>query len=163
MANNYKPHIRVLLEDKPYRDIINGVTLSTNIKDYLFDIRKPCDGWTKVFKELKNEIIFLERFKLRYLLVIIDFDYEFESRYKMFTDLIPDEYQNRIFILGVDNKESEGLKVFFSMSNLEKIGKKLVEDCPKSDLTNWQNRHLECNITEIERMKNSGIFEWLFK
>ena len=78
MANNYKPHIRLLLEDKPYRDIVNGVTLSTNIKHYLFDIRKPCDGWKKVFKELKNEIDFLERFKLRYLLVIIDFDYEFE-------------------------------------------------------------------------------------
>ena len=58
MANNYKPHIRVLLEDKPYRDIINGVTLSTNIKDYLFDIRKPCDGWTKVFKELNTNYLY---------------------------------------------------------------------------------------------------------
>ena len=95
--------------------------------------------------------------------MVIDFDYEFESRYEMFSDLVPDEYQDRIFILGVDNKESEELKTFFSMSDFEKIGKKLVEDCPKSDLTNWQNRHLECNINEIERMKNSGIFEWLFK
>ena len=58
---------------------------------------------------------------------------------------------------------SSKLKSLFSISDFEKIGKKLVEDCPESDLTNWQNRHLECNITEIERMKNSGIFEWLFK
>lgn len=163
MANNYKHHLRVILEDEPYRDILNGVSLSLNVKGELLDIRNPCNGWAKVFKELENEIKFLEKFKLRYLLIIIDFDYEFESRYKMFSDLIPKQYQDRIFILGVDNKESEELKVFFSMSNLEKIGKKLVEDCPKSDLTNWQNRHLECNITEIERMKNSGIFEWLFK
>ncbi len=163
MANNYKHHLRVILEDEPYRDILNGATLSINIKDDLLDIRKPCDGWIKVFKQLENEIKFLEKFKLRYLLIIIDFDYEFESRYKMFSDLIPKQYQDRIFILGVDNKESEELKVFFSMSNLEKIGKKLVEDCPKSDLTNWKNKHLECNINEIERMKNSRIFEWLFK
>ena len=163
MANNYKHHLRVILEDEPYRDILNGISLSLNVKGELLDIRNPCNGWAKVFKELENEIKILEKFKLRYLLIIIDFDYEFESRYKMFSDLVPDEYQDRIFILGVDNKESEELKTFFSMSDFEKIGKKLVEDCPKSNLTNWQNRHLDCNLIEIERMKNSGIFEWLFK
>ena len=163
MANNYKNHLRVILEDKPYRDILNGVTLSTNIKGELLDVRNPCDGWPKVFKELENEVKILENLKDRHLLMIIDFDEKFESRYKMFLTKVPSKYQNRVFILGVDNKESEELKTFFSMSDFEKIGKKLVEDCPKSNLTNWQNRHLDCNLIEIERMKNSGIFEWLFK
>jgi len=163
MANNYKHHLRVILEDEPYRDILNGISLSLNVKGELLDIRNPCNGWAKVFKELENEIKILEKLKSRYLLLVIDFDYEFESRYEMFFKKLPSEYQNRVFVLGVDNKESEALKSLFSISDFEKIGKKLVEDCPKSDLTNWQNRHLECNITEIERMKNSGIFEWLFK
>ena len=44
MANNYKHHLRVILEDEPYRDILNGATLSINIKDDLLDIRKPFYG-----------------------------------------------------------------------------------------------------------------------
>ena len=162
MANNYKNHLRVILEAKPYRDILNGVTLSTNIKDGLLDVRNPCNGWPNVFKELEKEVIFLEKLKDRHLLMIIDFDYEFESRYKIFFSKVPSQYQNRVFILGVDNKESEQLKGLFSISDFEKIGKKLVEDCPTSDLSNWRNKHLECNLIEIERMKDSGVFDWLF-
>ena len=143
MANNYKHHLRVILEDEPYRDILNGVSLSLNVKGELLDIRNPCNGWAKVFKELENEIKILEKLKSRYLLLVIDFDYEFESRYEMFFKKLPSEYQNRVFVLGVDNKESEALKSLFSISDFEKIGKKLVEDCPKSNLTNWQNRHLD--------------------
>ena len=162
MANNYKNHLRVILEDKPYRDILNGVTLSTNIKGELLDVRNPCDGWPKVFKELENEVKILENLKDRHLLMIIDFDYEFESRYKIFFSKVPSQYQNRVFILGVDNKESEQLKELFSISDFEKIGKKLVEDCPTSDLSNWKNKHLECNLIEIKRMKDLKVFDWLF-
>ena len=84
MANNYKHHLRVILEDEPYRDILNGVSLSLNVKGELLDIRNPCNGSAKVFKELENEIKILEKLKSRYLLLVIDFDYEFESRYEMF-------------------------------------------------------------------------------
>ena len=162
MANNYKNHLRVILEDKPYRDILNGVTLSTNIKGELLDVRNPCDGWPKVFKELENEVKILENLKDRHLLMIIDFDEKFESRYKMFLTKVPSKYQNRVFILGVDNKESEALKGLFRISDFEKIGKKLVEDCPTSDLSNWKNKHLECNLIEIKRMKDLKVFDWLF-
>lgn len=160
MANNYKNHLRVILEDKPYRDILNGVTLST--KDALVDVRNPCGGWLKVFEQLEDELKLLEKLKNRHLLMVIDFDYEFELRYKRFQSLVPIPYQNRVFILGVDNKESEELKNLFRISNFETIGKKLVKDCPDSDLSNWKNKHLECNLTEIGRMKDSGVFDWLF-
>ena len=162
MANNYKNHLRVILEDKPYRDILNGVTLSTNIKGELLDVRNPCDGWPKVFKELENEVKILENLKDRHLLMIIDFDEKFESRYDMFFTKVHPQYKNRVFILDVDNKESEALKGLFRISDFAKIGKKLVEDCPTSDLSNWKNKHLECNLIEIKRMKDLKVFDWLF-
>ena len=162
MANNYKNHLRVILEDKPYREILNGVGLSLNIKGDLLDVRNPCGGWEDVFKELENELKFLDKFKNRHILMIIDFDYEFESRYDKFLKSIPSQYQNRVFILGVDNKESEALKSLFKMPNFEKIGKKLIKDCPDSDLSNWKNKHLQFNAFEIKRMKKCGVFDWLF-
>ena len=162
MANNYKHHLRVILEDDKYNNIINGIIVSPNVEDSLFDVRNPCGGWPDVFKELKIELKFLNKFKDRHILMLIDFDEKFESRYNIFLTEVPSKYLNRVFILGVNNKEFEDLQRFFSLSNFEKLAKKLVENCPDSDLSNWKNKHLECNLAEIERMKKSGVFDWLF-
>lgn len=160
---SYNNQLKILFEDSPYRDILNGVALSSNVNENNLDFYKPCKGWLKVFEQLENEVKILENLKDRHLLMIIDFDEKFESRYKMFFTKVPPQYQNRVFILGVDNKESEALKGLFSINDFEKIGKKLVEDCPDSDLSNWKNKHLECNLVEIGRMKDLGVFKWLFK
>lgn len=77
-------------------------------------------------------------------------------------ELTPPEFADRVFILGVNHKESEALKKFFGTPNFEVIGKKLVEKCPHGDLSHWQNTHLECNLAEIERMRKNGVFGWLF-
>lgn len=159
---SYNTQLKILFEDSPYRDILNGVALSLNVNENALDFYKPCKGWLKVFEQLECELKLLEKFKNRYLLMLIDFDEKFESRYKMFFTKVPPQYQNRVFILGVDNKESEALKGLFSINDFEKIGKKLVEDCPDSDLSNWKNKHLECNLVEIGRMKDLGVFKWLF-
>ena len=163
MANNYKHHLRVILEDDKYNSIINGIVVSPNVEDSLFDVRNPCGGWLDVFKELEIELRLLDKFKDRHMLMLIDFDEKFESRYKMFLTKVPSKYQNRVFILGVNNKEFEDLQRFFNLSNFEKLAKKLVEDCPDSDLSNWKNKHLKCNLAEIGKMKDSGVFDWLFK
>ncbi|CAA6801187.1 MAG: Unknown protein [uncultured Sulfurovum sp.] len=72
------------------------------------------------------------------------------------------KYKSRVFLLGTNHKESEDLKKIFNLSNFEAIGRLLVEDCPRGNLDNWKNKHLECNILEIDRMKEEGIFNWLF-
>ena len=160
---SYNNQLKILFEDSPYRDILNGVALSSNVNENNLDFYKPCKGWLKVFEQLECELKLLEKFKNRHLLMVIDFDEKFESRYDMFFTKVHPQYQNRVFILGVDHKESEALKGLFRISDFEKIGKKLVEDCPTSDLSNWKNKHLECNLIEIKRMKDLKVFDWLFK
>ena len=163
MANIYKHHLIVIPEDDKYNNIVNGIVLSSNVDENIFNIFRPSGGWLKVFEQLEDQMKHLERLKYRHILILIDFDEKFESRYKMFFDEVPSEYLDRVFILGVNNKEFEDLQRFFSLSNFEKLAKKLVENCPDSDLSNWKNKYLECNLAEIGRMKDLGVFDWLFK
>jgi len=162
-VNRHKTHLVVFVEDKPYRNIING------IKNLLFDVKDPCGGWVKVFETFEKNVFLLDKYKQCNMLLLIDFDDKnepietnFNKRIDKFNKAVPQEYKNRVFILGTNHKESEALKKVFNLSNFEDIGKLLVEDCPNSDLKHWQNIHLKCNLPEIERMKENGIFDWLF-
>lgn len=163
-VNRYSNHLVVFVEDKPYRSIINGV------KNVLFDVKDPCGGWVKVFETFEKNVFLLDKYKKCSILLLIDFDDKnepietnFKKRINKFNQAVPKRYKDRVFILGVNYKESEALKKVFNTPDFEEIGRQLVEDCPNSNLSNWKNIHLECNLPEIERMKKSGIFNWLFK
>jgi hypothetical protein len=139
-----------------------------NVNDNVLDIRNPCGGWIKVFEKFQKNIHLLKNNKYCHILLIIDFDdkdanssNKFVARKEKFQELLPTEYSNRAFLLGVNHKESEILKRFFRKSNFEAIGKLLVEDCPSVN-SNWNNIHLECNMPEINRMKELKIYNWLF-
>lgn len=160
-VNYYKEHLYVILEDEEYQKIMNGVNLSHHIDSAVIKISNFSDGWGKVFKDFQSSIKLLKKFQERHILLLMDFDYEFDSRLEKFHKSVPEELKNRVFILGIDNKESEDLAKYFKC-NTEEVGKKLVKDCPDSDLSSWKNTHLECNLSEIERMKQNGIFDWLF-
>jgi len=163
-VNLYQEHLYVLLEDEEYQKIMNGVNLSLHVNNDVVKISHLSGGWGKVledFRDPKNSIGLLKKFQKRHALLLMDFDYEFNSRLEEFRQLVPDELKNRVFILGIDNKESEDLAKYFKC-NSEEVGKKLIENCPNGDLLHWQNIHLRCNLSEIERMREAGIFAWLF-
>lgn len=169
MAVNYeKNHLYVILEDAPYREMLNG-TKMTNFNYNVVKVNNPSRGWKAVFEDFKSSIPMLRKYKNRYTLLLMDFDDKdksseksFANRLETFNSLIPQELKKRVFILGVNHKESEALKKLFQTPHFENIGKKLVENCPQGNLSNWNNTHLECNLPEIERMKENGIFDWLF-
>ena len=46
---SYSRQLKILFEDSPYRDILNGVALSSNVNENDFLIFKPCGGWLKDF------------------------------------------------------------------------------------------------------------------
>ncbi len=160
-VNYYKEHLYIILEDEKYQRIMNGVNLSLHVNASVIKISNFSGGWGKVFKDFQSSISILEKFQKRHTLLLMDFDDDFESRLEEFHNLVPDELKNRVFILGIDNKESEDLARFFKC-NIEEVGKKLVEDCPNGNLSNWRNIHLECNLLEIERMRQQRVFDWLF-
>lgn len=170
-VNHYKNHLVVFLEDAPYRDILNGVKISSNVNDNVLEVRNPSGGWNKVFDALENNILpLMRKYKEKcHILLLMDFDDQgtdsldsFISRKQKLNTLVLDEYKDRVFILGANHKESEELKKIFTTPDYERIGTKLVEDCPRGNLTNWDNYVLQCNKDEIIRMQHAGIFEWLF-
>jgi len=167
-VNRYKKHLVVFLEDKPYRSILNGVKILLNIKYDVMDIKNPCGGWGKVFEALEKNLHLLKNPECN-ILLLMDFDdregssLAFESRKRMLNAIVPSKYANRVFLFGVNHEESEALKDLFGMPQFEKIGQELIKDCPTQDLSNWHNTHLECNLPEIERMKENGVFDWLFQ
>ena len=165
-VNRYNEHLVVFVEDKPYRDILNGVQM---VHDMNIDVKNPCGGWSKVFEKFEKNKNILDKFPKAIILLIMDFDDKkedtessFENRKNRFNELVEDKYKHRVFLLGTNHKESEDLKKIFSLSNFEDIGKLLVEDCPNGNLDNWNNKHLNCNLPEIDRMQKAGIFDWLF-
>ena len=167
-VNRYKKHLVVLLEDKPYRDLMNGIKILHSVNDSCVDTKNPCGGCIKVFEEFEKTLHLLSKYSECNILLLMDFDDEgtslssFESRKIRLNELTPPVFANRVFLLGVNHKESEALKRFFVTPHFEDIGKKLVEDCPHGNLSHWKNTHLECNLPEIERMRENGVFDWLF-
>ncbi len=172
-VNRNKEHLVVFLEDKPYKDIINGVINVLNTNERCIDIKKPCGGWLKVFTQLENNLFLLNNDKCN-ILLLIDFDDTikgrvrnryFESRMQMLINKVPSKYKDKVFLLGANYQASEDLKkgLVSKHLNFEEVGELLVKDCPNGHLTHWQNIYLKCNLPEIERMRKNGIFDWLFK
>lgn len=167
-VNHYQKHLVVFLEDKPYRSIVNGVQILPNINYEVMEIKNPCGGWVKVFDEFEKNIHLLEKYPECHILLLMDFDDKegslssFENRKRRLSEITPPQYTKRVFMLGVNHKESEALKKYFKTSNFEHIGQRLIKDCPTGDLSDWQNTHLECNLPEIECMRENGVFDWLF-
>lgn len=163
-VNRYSNHLVVYLEDKPYRELVNGAKTLENVNEKIIDDKNPCGGWSKVLKSLTGNLNLINSRHHMHVLLLIDFDNEFEKRKEKFKEIILEEpCFNRVFLLGIDLKESEDLKRTLNQTNNEVISQLLLKDCPNNLAEVWENDHLRCNQPEIERMRASGVFEWLFK
>jgi len=164
-VNRYDYHITVLLEDRPYRDIMNGVKLAPQVNPIRIDVRQPAGGWKNVLDQFENDVLpLMVGFPKKHVLLLIDFDNQYDSRKKRFDDIVTQSpIANRAFLLGIDNSESEDLKRHTGHRNYEQIGSLLVRDCPEQTAPDlWQTAHLSCNIPELQRMRVAGVTDWLF-
>ncbi|MCE9681652.1 hypothetical protein [Halomonas alkalisoli] len=162
-VNRYKDHLVIYLEDQPYRGIVNGVKTLPNVNDRVIDVRPPCGGWGKVFAELQDNLALLNARQKMHALLLMDFDNDFQARKARFDSFLDKQAcRDRVFLLGVDEKESEDLKAALRQSNNEAVGKMLVRACPEQRTQDWENRHLYNNADELNRMVAAGVFRWLF-
>lgn len=163
-VNRHKNHLVVYLEDKPYREILNGAKSLPRVNEQVLDVKNPCGGWPKVFAELEENLPLIARNTFMHALLLMDFDHQFEARCTKFHELCTDHPgANRIFLLGIDQKESEDLKKTLRKSHHEDVGKILLADCPHDPVAQaWHNHHLRQNLPEIRRMRDAGIWQWLF-
>ena len=162
--NKHREHLVVYLEDSPYKDLMNGVRTMPQVDANKIESKQPLGGWPKIFFSLEENLKLLERFPKMHVLLLMDFDHQFDDRMNKFKQILVDTlFESRVFLLGIDNKEFENLKQTLKHSNGEQIGQELIKGCPDQVSKVWHNKHLACNLTEIKRMKEIGLFEWLFK
>lgn len=161
MVNRYKPHLEVIFEDEPYREIANGVLLS---REWFSDETvcqinvhsRPVAGWRKVGGKWIEE---LETNSCKFVLILIDFDgtdggarrkilYDSFFEHKQgLTNIQKEALKERIFIIGA-KKQSEDLKRSLQCRGcFENLGNSLHEHALTELKKCWEN----CD--EIERMQ----------
>lgn len=152
-VNVYIPHVLVLPEDDANRQIANGFLLEASIKQRNIQVLPVAGGWGKVLDNfIEDHIANLHKFKKRHLILLIDFDNHLEERQKYFQENIPAEVRDRVFLLGTQS-EPEPLRKQCGNS-LEKIGKKLAEECYRDETELWEHPLLSHNTAERMRLNN---------
>ena len=149
--NKYKLHIFVLPEDDANREIANGFILNENLNDRAIQVLPPAGGWKKVLEKFTdNYVSTMRQYEERRIVIVIDFDDNYEDRWNYVQTYIPEDLKNRVFVIG-SQSEPEELKKDMS-TNFEGIGEALAKDC--SDNTNiiWNHDLLKHNKTEVARM-----------
>ncbi len=163
MINKYKKHILVLPEDEANIQIANGfVLLHPNLNDRAIQVMPPLRGWKKVVETFTEEYAreMITKYSDRMIVLLMDFDNNYESRLSYVKDQIPEELKARVFVLGVLS-EPENLRTDIN-KDFEQIGEALAKDCPDNTNELWGHNLLKHNKGELERMASS-VKPFLFK
>ena len=151
-VNKHKPHVVLVPEDDKDRQIANGFRDYFAVATNRFDIRNVAGGWSKVLDYFTSTMIFyLDRHADARVILFIDFDKQFESRLKLFTEAIPDECKGRVYVIGSFDTPEELSNA--TQLSAEAIGKKLAEECDSGSTELWQHDHLNHNASELERLR----------
>lgn len=107
-------------------------------------------GWIKVLNKFKgNHVSEMQRFPLRRIVLLIDFDSNTE-RLSYAKSQIPEDLKDRVFVLGVlsepERLRSDIKKIF------EGIGETLANECFDDTNKLWEHGLLRHNKAELNRM-----------
>jgi hypothetical protein len=158
--NPYKSHVLVLPEDRANEEIVNGFNNFLDLYSRAIQIERPAGGWEKVVHNFKDtQVSEMRKFPERMIVLLIDFDENYEYRFNYAKERIPKDLEKRVFVIGVLS-EPEKLRTDIK-KNFENIGESLAKDC--SDKTNelWGHALLKHNKDELDRMIKS-VKPWLF-
>lgn len=150
--NKHVPSLVILPEDDANRQILNGFIRHLRVNDKTVSVLPPAGGWTKVLSGERIEGLLnrLKQFDKMRLLLVIDFDRQFESRYEIFKDRVGEALFQRTYLLGTLS-DPESLKKSFGQA-FEKIGESLAEKCDENDFSLWENEFLRHNLDEVRRL-----------
>lgn len=150
-VNVYLPHLLVLPEDDANTSLANGFINDVNIKIRAVQVM-PCEGgWKKVVAKFKDHHLSkLREFPHRRILLLVDFDGNPDDRLSNIKSEIPNDVQERVFVLGV-RTEPESLKSEIK-KNFEVIGGTLAKECTDNERSLWIHNQLKHNEAELGRM-----------
>jgi len=155
-VNKYKPHLYILPEDGHNRELANGFIGSgwvgeLNIRQV--QVLPEAGGWPSVLAKFKDEYIpLLKAYEFGFVVLLIDFDEEYEARRTLFSTEIPDEFTERVFVIGVLDEPQDLRKALDLKLNFEEIGSALADDCHHNTTKMWDHEHLKHNDAERLRM-----------
>jgi hypothetical protein len=149
-VNRERPHVLVLPEDQANREIVNGFITHTSVDHRRIQVMKNIGGWVRVCEEFQDVYVRkLNENKHCHVVMLIDFD-ERTDRRSQVERLIPDDLQDRVFVIGVLS-QPEKLKED-KVLTFEEIGRELEEDCPRQRAGVWNHALLKHNAVELDRM-----------
>jgi len=150
----------VLPEDRANEEITNGFILAPNINDRAIKVERPAKGWRKVVEKFTTQLVpEMRQFTESFVVLLMDFDQR-EDRLARVKSQIPEDLQDRVFVLGVLS-EPENLKKNINKT-FEEIGDSLAKDCPDNKNELWSHDLLRHNKTELDRIVSS-VRPFLFR
>ena len=149
--NRYAPHVYVIPEDARNEQIANGFVGHHQVKHMRVKVMPPAGGWSRVLETFRDEYISkLRDYPDAHVVMLIDFDDEVENRKAKFEEQIPEEFKNRVFVVG-SKHDPETLKKARKIG-FEEIGKSLADDCDANTAELWDHEQLQHNDAERQRL-----------
>jgi hypothetical protein len=150
-VNKFRPHVNVIPEDRADEQIANGFVQHHQVDSRQTFIMPCADGWGDVLEKFRIEWIpYLRKYPLGHVILLIDFDSQYDGRRERFQKAIPEDLNNRVFVVGA-KETPEALKQALGM-NYEGIGRSLAEECYQGTVSLWSHEQLEQNEPDRLRM-----------
>ena len=141
-------------EDRADAQFANGFVEHNQVKARNIQVMPPAGGWSYVLKTFVDEYIaYLRNYPTGYVILLVDFDGQYEDRRLKFSEAIPMDLRERVFVLGAASTP-ESLKNELHMS-FDRIGASLAEDCHRGIMDLWQGNQLAHNEPDRRRLFES--------
>ena len=163
-VNRDKPHLYTLPEDRDDEQLANGFINNTWI-NYLntrqTQVLPVAGGWLNVLEKFKAEYaphlrMHSQPDKVAYIVLLIDFDEEYEKRYAQILQAIPEELKEQVFVIGVWDEPQDLREDLMLKKSFEEIGSSLADDCHHNTTAMWDHPHLKHNEPERIRLMKAA-------
>jgi hypothetical protein len=150
-VNKFLPHVFVIPEDRADEQIANGFVLHDQVDTRQIQVLQCADGWGDVLEKFEIEYIpYLKNHRDGYVILLIDFDLQYDGRRERFDKAVPGDLKNRVFVVGA-KETPETLRQALGM-RFEDIGLSLAEDCYQGTVDLWNHDLLSQNEPDRIRL-----------
>lgn len=150
--DKYNPHVFVIPEDRADQELANGFVDHDQIRTRRIQVMSPAGGWRFVLQIFQDEYAgHLRDYPLGHVVLIVDFDGNFDARRAEFDRAIPDDLKPRVFVIG-PAKTPQILKSEMGGGRFEPIGKALADECCRRTNSLWRHEQLSHNEADRQRL-----------
>lgn len=149
--NKYAQHVYVIPEDCADEQLAIGFVIHDQVDDRRIQIMPPAGGWGNVLQTFQDEYIGrLRSYPLGHVVMLIDFDGQYDVRRGEFEQAIPADLKQRVFVVG--SKTTPEILRRELGTSFEKIGLSLADDCHVGTEMVWDHDELRHNNPDRQRL-----------